>query len=102
MKKHNDGIAVINGDDIEETYGQNVESILKVIMGIDNVRNDDVSEKLSQIYKLLESNSFNTEEYKNIFNYLRKYLGDLDKDIMRIRLEESVRRKKLNTICKFN
>lgn len=96
MKKDNDGIVVINGDDIEETYGQNVESILKVIMGIDNVRNDDVSEKLSKIYKLLESNSFNTDEYKNIFNYLRKYLGDLDKDIMRIRLEESVRRKKAN------
>jgi len=49
---------MINGDDIEETYGQNVESILKVIMEIDNVRNDDVSEKLSKIYKLLESNSF--------------------------------------------
>jgi len=94
MKKDNDGIAVINGDEIDETSGQNVETILKGIMGIDNVRNDDVSHKLSNIYKLLETNLFDTEEYKNLFNYLRKYLGDLDKDIMRIRLEESVRRKK--------
>ncbi|WP_297420832.1 AAA family ATPase [Clostridium sp.] len=94
MKKSNDGISVINGDDIDETYGQNVETILKGIMGIDNVRNDDVSDKLSKIYKLLEENLFDTEEYKNLFDYLRKYLGDLDKDIMRIRLEESVRRKK--------
>ena len=94
MKKGNDGISVINGDDIDETYGQNVETILKGIMGIDNVRNDDISDKLSKVYKLLEKNLFDTEEYKNLFDYLRKYLGDLDKDIMRIRLEESVRRKK--------
>lgn len=36
MKKDKDGIAVINGDDIDETYGQNVETILKGIMGTDN------------------------------------------------------------------
>lgn len=96
MKKGKAGIAIINGENIEETYGQNVENILKVIMGIDNVRNDDISEKLSKIYTLLENNLFDTEEYKNLFNYLRKYLGDLDKDIMRMRLEESVRRKKAN------
>lgn len=96
MKKDNDGITVTNGDDIDETYGQNVETILKGIMGIDNVRNDDISDKLSKIYKLLEKNLFDTEEFKKLFEYLRKYLGDLDKDIMRIRLEESVRRKKAN------
>ena len=96
MKKDKDGISIVNGDEIDETYGQNVETILKGIMGIDNVRNDDVSDKLSKIYKLLEKNLFDTEEFKNLFNYLRKYLGDLDKDIMRIRLEESVRRKKAN------
>ena len=94
MKKDNDGIAVINGDDVDETYGQNVETILKGIMGIDNVRNDDISDKLLKIYELLEKNLFDTKVYKDIFEYLRKYLGDLDKDIMRIRLEESVRRKK--------
>lgn len=94
MKKDNHGIVVINGDDIDETYGQNIETILKGIMVIDNVRNDDISNKLSKIYKLLEKNLFYTEEYNNLFEYLRKYLGDLDKDIMRIRLEESVRRKK--------
>lgn len=56
MKKDSNGIVVINGEDIDETYGQNVETILKGIMGIDNVRNDDVSNKLSKIYKLLEKN----------------------------------------------
>lgn len=45
---------MINGEDIEETYGQNVETILKVIMRIENVRNDDVSENLLKIYKLLD------------------------------------------------
>lgn len=94
MKKDNNGIVVINGEDIDETYGHNVETILKGIMGIDNVRNDDVSDKLSKIYELLEKNLFDTVDYKKLFDYLRKYLGDLDKDIMRIRLEESVRRKK--------
>lgn len=96
MKKDKDGISIVNGDEIDETYGQNVETILKGIMGIDNVRNDDVSDKLFKIYNLLENNLFDTEEYTKLFEYLRKYLGDLDKDIMRIRLEESVRRKKAN------
>ena len=96
MKKDKDGISIVNGDEIDETYGQNVETILKGIMGIDNVRNDDVSDKLFKIYNLLENNLFDTEEYTKLFEYLRKYLGDLDKDIMRTRLEESVRRKKAN------
>lgn len=42
----------------------------------------------------LNKNLYETEEFKNLLGYLRTYLGDLDKDIMRIRLDISVRNKK--------
>ncbi len=35
----------------DETYGQAVESILKSTMQLEQVRNEDISEKLDRIYK---------------------------------------------------
>lgn len=100
MKKSENGITVIKPEEIDETYGQNIESILSNTMQLKKVRNEDISNKLDKIYDLLNNNSYNTSEYKNIFEYLKKYLGDLDKDIMRIKLEESRRRNKSNVKSK--
>lgn len=96
MKKCKDGITIVEPEEIDETYGQNVESILRTTMNMDKVRNEDVSNKLDKIFTLLNNDFYDTQEFKDTFNYLRKYLGDLDKDIMRIKLEETRRRKKTN------
>lgn len=94
IKKDKDGIKLVNNNDISETYGKSIGDILSTTMRLDSLRNEDITSKLSKVYELLNKNLYDTEEFKEIFNYLRKYLGDLDKDIMRIRLDISVRNKK--------
>jgi predicted ATP-binding protein involved in virulence len=94
IKKDKDGIKLVDNNELSETYGKNIGDILSTTMRLDSLRNDDITIKLNKVYELLNKNLYDTEEFKDTFNYLRKYLGDLDKDIMRIRLDISVRNKK--------
>lgn len=94
MTKDDNGIKLIDNDKLSETYGKSIGDILSTTMKLDSLRNGDITDKLNKVYELLNKNLYNTEEFKNLFNYLKTYLGDLDKDIMRIRLDISVRNKK--------
>lgn len=94
IKKDKSGIKVVDNNNLSETYGKDIGEILSTIMKLDSLRNEDITNQLNRLYELLNQNLYETEEFNDIFNYLRKYLGDLDKDIMRIRLDISVRKKK--------
>ena len=95
LVKGKNGVTLFDNDKIDETYGHTIENILKTTMQLENVRNDDISAKLEKVLALLEKNLFETTEFNENFEYLRKYLGDFDKDIMLINLEKS-RRKRIN------
>ena len=94
MIRDNNGIKIVDNDKLSETYGKGIGDILTTTMNLDSLRNDDITKKLNKVYELLNKNLYDTEEFNDTFNYLRKYLGDLDKDIMRIRLDISVRNRK--------
>ncbi|MBX4271075.1 AAA family ATPase [Clostridium estertheticum] len=88
------GVSLLDNDKIDETYGHTIENILKTTMKLDNLRNDDISERLKEVLVLLEKDLFETPEFNEKFDYLRKYLGDFDKDIMLINLEKSRRKRR--------
>lgn len=94
MVRDNNGIKILDNDKLSETYGKGIGDILTTTMNLDSLRNDDITKKLNKVYELLNKNLYDTEEFNDTFNYLRKYLGDLDKDIMRIRLDISIRNRK--------
>ena len=94
IKRDNNGISVVDNNQLTETYGKSTGDILSTTMKLESLRNEDITEKLNKVYFLLNQNLYQTEEFNETFDYLRKYLGDLDKDIMRIRLDISVRNKK--------
>ena len=94
IKRDKSGISIVDNSELSETYGKSIGDILSTTMHLDSLRNEDITNKLNKVYELLNKNLYDTEEFKDLFNYLRKYLGDLDKDIMRIRLDISVRNKK--------
>ncbi|MCI7441787.1 MAG: AAA family ATPase [Clostridium sp.] len=94
MIRDNNGIKIVDNDKLSETYGKGIGDILTTTMNLDSLRNDDITKKLNKVYELLNKNLYDTKEFNDTFNYLRKYLGDLDKDIMRIRLDISVRNRK--------
>ena len=95
LVKGKNGVTLFDNDKIDETYGHTIENILKTTMQLENVRNDDISARLEKVLALLDKNLFETPEFNENFEYLRKYLGDFDKDIMLINLEKS-RRKRIN------
>ena len=94
MIRDNNGIKIVDNDKLSETYGKGIGDILTTTMNLDSLRNDDITKKLNKVYELLNKNLYDTKEFNDTFNYLRKYLGDLDKEIMRIRLDISVRNRK--------
>jgi len=94
--KDKNGVSLFDNDKIDETYGHTIENILKTTMKLDNLRNDDISEKLKKVLVLLERDLFETPEFNENFDYLRRYLGDFDKDIMLINLEKSRRKRGRN------
>lgn len=94
MKKDENGVSIVDNERINETYGHTIENVLKTTMEVENVRNEDIASKLKNVLELLEKDLYETEKFKNNFEYIRKYLGDLDKDIMLINLEISRRKRK--------
>jgi predicted ATP-binding protein involved in virulence len=92
--KDKKGVSLFDNDKIDETYGHTIENILKTTMKLDNIRNYDISARLKKVLDLLEKDLFETAEFNENFDYLRKYLGDFDKDIMLINLEKSRRKRR--------
>ncbi|MBZ9607309.1 ATP-binding protein [Clostridium estertheticum] len=92
--KDKNGVSLFDNDKIDETYGHIIENILKTTMKLENVRNDDISASIEKVLVLLEKDLFETPEFIEEFDYLRKYLGDFDKDIMLINLEKSRRKRR--------
>lgn len=70
--KDKNGVSLIDNDKIDETYGYTLENILKTTMKLDNLRNDDISERLKKVLDLLEKDLFETTEFNENFDYLRK------------------------------
>ena len=92
--KDKNGVSLFDNDKKDETYGHTIENILKTTMKLENTRNDDISARIEKILDLLDKNLFETAEFNEEFDYLRKYLGDFDKDIMLINLEKSRRKRR--------
>lgn len=62
-------------------------------MKLDSLENTDVTDSLNEVYKFLNKNLYGTEEFKNLYDYLRGGVRWLYKDIMEIRLDIAVRNK---------
>lgn len=89
MKRDRSNVFIVDNDKITETYGHTIEGVLRTTMNLKSVRNEDITKKLDKALDLLNRDQFDTEEFKQVYEYLRKYLGDLDKDIMLLNLEVS-------------
>lgn len=57
-----------------------MENILKTTMKLDSLENTDVTDSLNEVYEFLNKNLYGTEEFENLYDYLR---GELD-DYIRI------------------
>lgn len=87
LKRDKEGIKVINSEELDETYGRTVESILMEIMGIINTRNEETAEKIEVLRNLVREDKYESEEFEELYEVLRGYLGNLDIDLNLIDIE---------------
>lgn len=94
IKRSENGVSIIPNEELEETYLQTSESILKYTMGVGNTRSDEGEEKFNKLKTLLKQDLYDTKEFINIYNYLKSYLGEFDKDLIAIDMEKARRKRK--------
>lgn len=87
LKKDKEGTKVMNSDELDETYGKTVESILMEVMGIINTRNEETAEKIEKLRDLVREDKYGSKEFEELYKSLRKYLGNLDIDLNLIDME---------------
>ena len=94
LKRDKEGIKVMNYEELDETYGRTVESILMEIMGIVNTRNEETAEKIEILRNLVREDKYESKEFEELYEVLRGYLGNLDIDLNLIDMEIKRRRNK--------
>ena len=87
LKRDKEGIKVMNYEELDETYGRTVESILMEIMGIVNTRNEETAEKIEILRNLVREDKYESKEFEELYEVLRGYLGNLDIDLNLIDME---------------
>jgi len=76
-----------------ESYGKPVDDVLIDFFGLDGVRNLKVEGLINKIRNMIVSNQFETDDFKNEFENLKKELGTNDKEIMAMTFEIAKRKK---------
>lgn len=94
LKRDEDGIKLVDSNEVEESYGKTVESILMEIMGIKNTRNEETAEKIEKLRDLVREDKYDSEEFDELYENLRGYLGNLDIDLNLIDMEVKRRMNK--------
>lgn len=94
LKRGKEGISIVDNDKLDETYGHTVELILKSIMGLNSVRNDETEINLKKLRNLLAHGEYDTTEFNDIYYELKSYLGNLDIDLNLIDLDIKRRKRK--------
>lgn len=74
-------------DNIDKSYGLEFDKILTQIMGVENLRTPDVAKDIKRLWELLKYEDYESYEYKDLYSKLENILGDLDKDMVLLRLE---------------
>jgi predicted ATP-binding protein involved in virulence len=80
-------------DDFSGTYGAKFHQVLTDVMGVEDLRTPEVSEKFKIIEKMIANNQFDTQEFENKWQELEQELGKNYFDLKLLKLEIASRRK---------
>ena len=89
----NGKIEAKTGDELDSSYGQPVERVLKDIMGLKSVRTPKIDRDIQELRKLVDKDKYNTEEFKEKYNNLLEILGSTDEDLFLIDMDVKLKQK---------
>ena len=91
LVEENGKIEVI--DNFSGIYGAKLHQVLTDVMGVEDLRTPEVSEKFKIIEKMIANNQFDTQEFENKWQELEQELGKNYFDLKLLKLEIASRRK---------
>ena len=92
-RNENGKIETKTGDELDSSYGQPVERVLKDIMGLKSVRTPKIDRDIQELRKLVDEDKYDTEEFKKKYNNLLKILGNTDEDLFLIDMDVKMKQK---------
>ena len=93
FRNENGKIEAKTGDELDSSYGQPVERILKDIMGLESVRTPKIEKDLEELRNLVDENKYDTKEFKEKYNHLLEILGNTDEDLFLIDMDVKIKQK---------
>lgn len=92
LVKADNGIEILQGEEINGSYGYPVERVLTELMGVEIPRDSEVQNMIKTLQNLVRDNKYETEEFKVLYSEVKGLLGSLDEDI--ILLDMGIARRK--------
>ena len=92
-RNENGKIETKTGDELDSSYGQPVERVLKDIMGLKSVRTPKIDRDIQELRKLVDEDKYDTEEFKKKYNNLLEILGSTDEDLFLIDMDVKLKQK---------
>ncbi len=92
LVKSDEGIEILQGEEINGSYGYPVERVLTELMGVETPRDAEVQNMIKTLQDLVRDNNYDTEEFKALYSEVKGLLGSLDEDI--ILLDMGIARRK--------
>ncbi|ASS38692.1 AAA family ATPase [Fusobacterium sp. oral taxon 203] len=92
-RNENGKIEAKTGAELDSSYGQPVERVLKDIMGLKSVRTPKIDRDIQELRKLVDEDKYDTEEFKKKYNNLLKILGNIDEDLFLIDMDVKMKQK---------
>ena len=92
-RNENGKIEAKTGAELDSSYGQPVERVLKDIMGLKSVRTPKIDRDIQELRKLVDKDKYDTEEFKKKYNSLLKILGNTDEDLFLIDIDIKMKQK---------
>ena len=92
-RNENGKIETKTGDELDSSYGQPVERVLKDIMGLESVRTPKIEKDLEELRNLVDEDKYDTDSFKKKYNNLLKILGNTDEDLFLIDMDVKMKQK---------
>lgn len=92
LTKSENGIEILQKENINGSYGYTVERVLTELMGLDTAREPEVQKMIIELQNLARENQYETDKFKKLYIEVKKLVGPIDEDI--ILLDMGIARKK--------
>ena len=92
LVKTENGIEILQEEEINGSYGYTVERVLTELMGLDTAREPEVQKMITKLQNLAREDRYETDEFKKLYKEVKKLVGPIDEDI--ILLDMGIARRK--------